>query len=229
LARIVALRIHSAGTRKFDEVRQTLVWSCADPSGNGIPLELAFAPGNEGAIRCLENLDPAALPGAVVVGRLERSGHGLVLIPFAVYPPFPPGIQLGFAKASASASAAIGTGDREAVDTTVDHANPEEGEGAGDGMACHPDLKRVLDQVDAVLVAIAEGGTAGGGRKAIESLVPLVGQLRGLGLESLAVCLERISSERTQGAGLLRGAHISAVLRGLGCGCKTGTLLGDGL
>lgn len=223
LARIVALRIHSAGTRKFDEVRQTLVWPCADPSGNGLPLELSFTRCHEGSIRSLESLDPAAMPGSVVVGRLERSGQGLALLPFAVYPPSGPGIQLGFTKPVVSTALGTAeTGEQDAGDMAVDLPSPEEEDDFEDGMSCHPDLARVLDRVDGVLLAIAEGGVCGGGRSAVKSLIPLSLSLRGLGLEGLAGCLDRISAGRAHGAGLLRAAHVSWVLRSLGAGCKSG-------
>ncbi len=223
LSRIVALRIHSGGIRMFDEVRQKLVWPCGAPSGNGISLELAFTPLNERAIRCLESLDPTGLTGAVVVGRLERSGPGLSMVPFAVYPPRTPGIQLGFARAEVlPVPSSVGTGERDALETKPDSASLEDGEEFGGGVDCHPDLARVLDRVDATLLAIAEGGTAGGGRKAIESLVPSVGQLRGLGLTGLATCLARICKGTGEGSPLLRAAYVSAVLRRLCRGPETG-------
>lgn len=216
-ARIVALRIHSTGTRRFDEVRQTLVWPCADLSGIGIPLELAFTPRSETAIRCLESLDPAALTGAVVVGRLERSGRALALVPFVVYPPSAPGIQLGFAKAAVSPPQADRmVGEQDADDATGNQADSGEGEESRQGEDSDPALATVLDKVDAVLVAIAEGGTAGAGRKAIDALAPLVGQLRGFGLGGLATCLARISEAHANGTGLLRAAYVSSVLRRLG-------------
>lgn len=217
LARIVALRIGKVGERAFDEVRQALSWELADHAGHGVRLEVGFTPFQEGVIRCLEGLDPGAVAGAIVIGRLERTAERWALFPLSLHPVSGAPIHLGFARTGPSSPEpgirAVAVNEPE--DEEGREAEVADGE---DGVVpvCHPTLARTLDRVDEVLTAAAEGGVGGSGRRVLASLPGLAAELRGVGWNGLASALTRLSAGADTGAALLRAAWISRVLRRLG-------------
>ncbi len=194
------------GPRKYDAVAQIFSWLLLDAQQRALLLEIAFDPFTEPAIKYLENVAEGALEQAMIVGRIQRTPRGLSLHPFSIHRSNGEITHLSLDTASASATAkpAIGRAQDEDADDIEEENETEIVSGSFVG--------RSLDELDDVLLSMAELGIRGLNPSRVQKLEQIIPRIERLNLQVLAAGLKNIVKQ-PGAAGVLRGCYLSHLHR----------------
>jgi hypothetical protein len=198
------------GQRAFDPVGQIFSWLLLDVNGRPLIMEIGFDTFSEPSIRYLETVSVDSVEGAVVIGRVQRNPgrtpSGLSLHSYSIH-----------RKDSVVFHLCLDT-----VAATNTHqpmaASGEEEEGweyqeeEERAMAFSPAMNRVFDEVDEILLVVAEAGVAGLNPLRIERLSQIVARTERLGLQGLASGLRNVIT-RPEASLVLRCCYVSQLHR----------------
>ncbi len=152
LAAMVAIRPAAWGERRFDPVRQTFTWQLQDAASQRLPLELRFDDLNEPAIRHLEKMAAPAPGQEVLVGRVARGREGLEIHPFSLWRE-----RLGVTNLALDTNRAPPPSPANSLPHQADWEDAGE---ETEVPVLDTPLTRFLDEVDDLLLTLAEAGVA---------------------------------------------------------------------
>ena len=187
---VFALKPAVFGARAYDAVMQVFTWVVFDSQQRPLLLEIGFDEFTEPAIKYLEGVIPDSLPGAVVVGRLQRTARGVSLHPYSLHLQNRDVVHLCLDNLTGNSTRAVAAAD-EAEDAL------EEEEEVESTPILSSSLSRALDELDDGLLALAESGLASPNMLRIERLRQFSPRTERLGLQGLAVGLGNLVAAPT--------------------------------
>jgi len=202
---IVALKPVAWSERGFNAVTQVFTWVLADLQQHPLLMEIGFDEFTEPAIKFLEDVPPASLQDALVIGRIQRTECGQSLYPFSIHRQNGEIIQLCLdnAKTTSTRSSAV-------------HNEKEDGfedeEEAESATAFSPAISRLLDEVDDCLLALAEAGLATINPLRVERMRQVAPRAERLGLQGLTTGLGNVANQ-PQPRTVLRCSYLSQLHR----------------
>ncbi len=203
---IVLLKPSDWGQRAYNPITQTFSWMLLDSQKRPLLLQLAFDPFTEPAIKFFEATSPETLAGAIVGGRIQRGTQGLSLHPYSVHRSNGEVINVCLdtvttANSNKPAAAHIDDEEEFSIEEESDQV-----------IAASPVVSRLLDEVDDVLLSVAETGMAGLNPLRIQKLEQLVPRIERLNLQALAIGLGNIVTA-PKAAAMLRCGYLSGLCR----------------
>ena len=192
--------------RRYDPVTQAFTWLLLDAGRRPLLMELAFDSVSESAIKYLEGVPAGSLPGALVIGRVQRTPRGLSLLPYSLHPAKGEATHLALDTVTPGAAqppAAQAAEEDEAFEV------PEENES---GIALSPVFSRLLDDLDDLLLSMAESGIAGLSPVRLQRIEQVVPRLERMHLQTLATALTKVMAGPSSSA-VLRCCYLSQLHR----------------
>ena len=147
---------------------------------------MAFDPVSPPAIQDLEEVSAESLPGALVIGRVQQTPRGLSLLPYSLHPAKGEATHLALdtvKRGAATPPAAQAAEEDEAFEA------PEENESV---IALSPTFGRLLDDIDDLLLSVAESGLAGLSPLRIQRIEQVLPRVERLHLRTLAAALRNV-------------------------------------
>jgi hypothetical protein len=193
------------GDRGFDAVTQVFTWVLADVHERPLTAEIAFDEFTEPAIKFLESVPTAAVEGALLVGRIQRTARGLSLHPYVLHTRKADVINLCLDTVAKNGA--------KPGQVECEEDNGFEAEEEPEPVAVFsPALSRVLDEVDDALLALGEAGLASSNPLRIERIRQAVPRAERLGLQTLKIGLEN-TAKNPHAACVLRAAYLCRLHR----------------
>ena len=202
---IFALKPAAWSERGFDAVTQVFTWVLADSQQHALLMEIGFDEFTEPALKFLEEVPPALLQDALVIGRIQRTQCGLSLHPFSVHRQNGEIIHLCLdnAKAISTKPGAVHNEEEDGF---------EDEEEAEPATAFSPAISLLLDEVDDGLLALAEAGLAALNPLRVERVRQVAPRAERLGLQGLTTGLGNVANQ-PQPPAVLRCAYLSQLHR----------------
>ncbi len=208
---IFAVNPASWGQRAFEPVTQMFSWWLLDSDGRTVAIEIGFDAFSEPSIRYLESVSVDSLQGAVVIGRVQRSpgrtSAGLSLRPYSLHLRDGEVVHLCLDAVTLPASA------HKPIAATSEEDESLEGEEEdGRTATLSPAMNRLFDEVDEILLIVAEAGVAGLNPLRIERISQMAARTERVGLRGLASALRTVITQ-PQAVLVLRCSYVSQLHR----------------
>jgi len=202
---MVAVKPAAWCERGFDAVTQVFTWVLADLQQRPLLMEIGFEEFTEPAIKFLEDVPPASLQGALVIGRVQRTQRGQSLHPFSIHRQNGEIIHLCLDNTKTTST-------KPSAVPSEEEAGFEDEEETESTKAFSPAISSLLDEVDDGLLALAEAGLAALNPLRIERVRQVAPRVERLGLQGLTTGLGNVANQ-PQPRAVLRCAYLSQLHR----------------